>query len=51
MLDETQQLREEFELKKDVEILKSLFLDEICTTIADTRPEKMNKDVDRLIKV
>jgi hypothetical protein len=44
MLDEIQQLNEEFELKKDVEYLKrriDVFLDEIWTTIADTRPEKM----------
>jgi hypothetical protein len=44
MLNEIQQLKEEFELKKDVENLKrriDVFLDEIWTTIADTRPEKM----------
>jgi hypothetical protein len=44
LLNEIQQLKEEFELKKDVEYLKrtiDVFLDEIWTTIADTRPEKM----------
>ncbi|MGB6530686.1 MAG: hypothetical protein WBF33_21475 [Candidatus Nitrosopolaris sp.] len=43
MLDEIQQLKDEFELKKNVEGLKrriDIFLDEIWTTIADTRPEK-----------
>jgi hypothetical protein len=44
MLNEIQQLKDEFELEKDVEALKmriDVFLDEIWTTIADTRPEKM----------
>jgi hypothetical protein len=44
MLNEIQQVKDEFELKKDVEGLKrriDVFLDEIWTTIADTRPEKM----------
>jgi hypothetical protein len=44
MLNEIQQLKDEFELKKDVEYLKrriDVFLDGIWTTIADTRPEKM----------
>jgi hypothetical protein len=44
MLNEIQQLKDEFELKEDVEGLKrriDVLLDEIWTTIADTRPEKM----------
>jgi hypothetical protein len=44
MLNEIQQLKDEFKLEKDVEGLKrrvDVLLDEIWTTIADTRPEKM----------
>jgi hypothetical protein len=44
MLNEIQEIKKEFELEKDVEYLKRRidhFLDEIWTTIADTRPEKM----------
>jgi hypothetical protein len=44
MLNEIQQLKDEFELEEDVEGLKrriDVLLDEIWTTIADTRPEKM----------
>lgn len=44
MLNEIQQLKDEFELEEDVEDLKrriDVLLDEIWTTIADTRPEKM----------
>ncbi len=44
MLNEIQQLKDEFELEEDLERLKrriDVLLDEIWTTIADTRPEKM----------
>jgi hypothetical protein len=44
MLNEIQQLKDKFELQEDVERLKrriDVLLDEIWTTIADTRPEKM----------
>jgi hypothetical protein len=44
MLNEIQLLKDKFELQEDVEHLKrriDVLLDEIWTTIADTRPEKM----------
>jgi hypothetical protein len=44
MLNEIQQLKDEFELEEGMEGLKrriDVLLDEIWTTIADTRPEKM----------
>jgi hypothetical protein len=44
MLNEIQQIKDEFGLQKDVEGLNrrvDVLLDEIWTTIADTRPEKM----------
>lgn len=44
MLSEIQQLKAEFGLEEDVEGLKrkiDVYLEEIWTTIADTRPEKM----------
>jgi hypothetical protein len=44
MLNEIQLLKDKFELQEDVEHLKrriDVLLDEIWTTIADARPEKM----------
>ncbi len=44
MLNEIQQLKDEFELEEDVDSLKrriDVLLDDIWTTIADTRPRKM----------